>query len=182
LGRSTTRSLRRSALPGGHAPDAPTGAAPLCWAKGSLRCWSGALPRSHIRCLALPTVRAFGTLRVPPRPSAASSPGIGGDDSPLRPLPWHATSQGTGEASRGKRSSRRGIDAGGIKHRPLGMEGCAVACPLAPAVPPLLSGACPSSRTFVPRCLQTPPREDALALPLSFGSTPPWTGDVHPRA
>jgi hypothetical protein len=62
------------------------------------------------------------------------------------------------------------------------MEGCAVACPLAPAVPPRVSGSCPSPRTCVPRCLQTPPRGDALALPLSFGSTNTWTGDFHPQA
>ena len=61
------------------------------------------------------------------------------------------------------------------------MEGCAVACPLAPTVPHLLSGSCPSPRTVVSRFLQTPPREDALALPLSFGSTSTWTGDLHSR-
>jgi hypothetical protein len=36
--------------------------------------------------------------------------------------------------------------------------------------------------TFVPRFLQTPPRDDALALPLSFGSTDTWTGDFHLQA
>ncbi len=40
----------------------------------------------------------------------------------------------------------------------------------------------PRPLTFVSRCLQTPPRGDALALPLSFGSTHTWTGDLHPRA
>jgi hypothetical protein len=64
----------------------------------------------------------------------------------------------------------------------LWMEGCAVACQLAPAVPHLIFGSCASSRPFVPRFLQTPPRGDALALPLSFGSTSTWTGDFHPRA
>jgi hypothetical protein len=64
----------------------------------------------------------------------------------------------------------------------LWMEGFAVACQLAPSVPHLVSGSCPSPRTFVPRFLQTPPRGDALALPLSFGSTHTWTGDFHPRA
>jgi hypothetical protein len=49
------------------------------------------------------------------------------------------------------------------------MEGFAVACQLAPTVPHLVSGSCPLLRTFVPRFLQTPPRGDALALPLSFG-------------
>jgi hypothetical protein len=64
----------------------------------------------------------------------------------------------------------------------LWMEGCAVAGPLAPAVPHLVSGSCPSPRTFVPRFLPMPPREDPLALPLSFGSPDTWTGDWHSRA
>ena len=46
-----------------------------------------------------------------------------------------------------------------------------VACPLVPSVPQLISGSCPSPRTLVSRVLQTPPHGDALALPLSFGST-----------
>ncbi|HSF33648.1 MAG TPA: transposase [Candidatus Tectomicrobia bacterium] len=41
---------------------------------------------------------------------------------------------------------------------------------------------CLSPRTFVPRCLQTPPDGDALALPVSFGATHTWTGDFHPHA
>jgi hypothetical protein len=68
--------------------------------------------------LLLPTVPACGPLCVPPVPSADSSQASSGDDSALRPFPWHATSRGTGEASRGKRSSRPCRDAGCIKHRP----------------------------------------------------------------
>jgi hypothetical protein len=64
----------------------------------------------------------------------------------------------------------------------LWMEDFTVACPLVPTVPPLVSGSCPSPRTFIPRCLQMPPREDTLALPLSFGSTHTWTGDFHAQA
>ena len=64
----------------------------------------------------------------------------------------------------------------------LWMEGFTVACPLAPSVPHLVSGSCPSPRTFVPRLLQTLPHESTLALPLSFGSTDTWTGDFHSRA
>ena len=56
------------------------------------------------------------------------------------------------------------------------------ACQLAPAVPHLISGSCPSPRTCVPRILETPPHGDALALPLSFGSTHTWTGDFHSQA
>ena len=61
------------------------------------------------------------------------------------------------------------------------MEGFAVACQFAPTVPHLISGSCPSPRTFVPRFLQTPPHGDALALPLSFGSTYTWTGTFTPE-
>jgi len=119
---------------------------------------------------------------APTLPSADSSRALSAADSALSPLPWHATALGTEEASRGQRSYRRGRDARCRQHRPLWMEDCAVACPRVPTVPHLLSGACPSPRTFVPRVLQTPPREDALALLLSFGSTSTWTGDLHPRA
>ena len=115
-------------------------------------------------------------------PSTDSFRAISADCSALSPFPWHATSLGTEEVSRGMLSYRRCIDARFIKHRPLWMEDFAVACPLVPTVPHFISGSCPLPRTFVPRVLQTPPREDALALPLSFGSTHTWTGDFHPRA
>jgi hypothetical protein len=121
-------------------------------------------------------------LRMPTMPSADSSHEIRADYSALSPFLWHATSLGTGEASRGQRSHRPCRDARFLTHRPLWMEDFAVACPLVPTVPHLISGSCPSPRPFVPRCLQTPPRGDALALPLSFGSTHTWTGDFHPRA
>jgi hypothetical protein len=90
--------------------------------------------------------------------------------------------QDTPQISRGQLSYLPCIGARFIKHRPLWMEGFAVACPLAPTVPHLVSGSCPSPRTCVPRVLQTPPRGYALARPLSFGSTCTWTGDFHPRA
>lgn len=56
---------------------------------------------------------------APTLPSADSSPAISTDDSALRPLPWHATSLSTAEASRGTLSYRRGRDAGLIKHSPM---------------------------------------------------------------
>jgi hypothetical protein len=88
----------------------------------------------------------------------------------------------TPQISRGKLSYLPCISARFIKHSPLWMEDFTVACPLVPTVPHLVSGSCPSPRTCVPRFLQTPPRGDALALPLSFGSTHTWTGDFHPQA
>jgi hypothetical protein len=67
---------------------------------------------------AFTTVRAFGTLRMPTMPSADSSSGISTNYSALSPFPWHATSLGTEEASRGKLSYRPCIGAGFIKHAP----------------------------------------------------------------
>jgi hypothetical protein len=90
--------------------------------------------------------------------------------------------QDTPQLSRGQLSYRRCLDAGCSKYAPLWMEDFVVACPLVPSVPHLVSSSCPSPRTFVPRVLRTPPHGDALALPLSFGSTHTWTGDFHPQA
>jgi hypothetical protein len=117
-----------------------------------------------------------------PLPSADSAAERRTDSAALCPLPGPATALGTAEASRGQRSYRPGTDAGCIQHRPLWLEACTVACPRVPTVPPRVSGACPSPRTFVPRCLQTSPHANTLALPLSCGSTYPWTRDVHSRA
>src|SRR2546430_15358117 len=59
------------------------------------------------------------------------------------------------------------------------MEGFMVTCPLAPSVPPLLSSSCSSPRAFGLGFLQTPPRDDALALFLAFGSANTWRQDFH---
>jgi hypothetical protein len=80
----------------------------------------------------LPTVQAFGTQSVPTMPSADSSSGISADYSALSPFPWHATSLGTEEASRGTRSSRPCRDAGGIKHSPLVDGGLCCCVPARP--------------------------------------------------
>jgi hypothetical protein len=69
------------------------------------------------------------------------------------------------QISRGQWSSRPGLGARLLKHRPLGMAGVAVACPLAPMGPHRRSGACPAPRACVPHGLQTPPHGDALAPP-----------------
>jgi len=113
---------------------------------------------------------------VPTLPSADSCEAVKADASALSPV------QDTPQIARGQLADRQGIDAGWIKHSPLWREDVTGACPLVPTVPHLLSGSCPSPRTFVPRGLQTPPRGDALALPWSFGSTHTWTGDLHPQA
>src|SRR5581483_3365803 len=59
------------------------------------------------------------------------------------------------------------------------MEGFAVTCPLAPDAPRLISGFCSSPRSFGFDFLQTPPRGDALAVSLAFGSAKTWLPDFH---
>ncbi len=80
----------------------------------------------------------------------------------------------TREISRGKTRYLPCIDAGFTKYILLPqMEGFAVTCPLAPDAPRLISGFCSSPRSFGLGFLQTPPRSDALALLLAFGSAKP---------
>src|SRR5262245_10435916 len=62
---------------------------------------------------------------------------------------------------------------------PLRMEDFTVTCPLVPGVPHLLSSSCSSPRAFGLGFLQTPPRDDALALFLAFGSANTWRKDFH---
>jgi hypothetical protein len=141
-------------------------------------------PSAHPRyglAYPLPRLSALGCLTSlactgPTMPSADFCGTVREDGSALSPC------QDTPQISRGTLSYHRCIDAGFIKYASWWMGDFVVACPLVPNVPHLISGSCPSPRTFVPRCLQTPPRGDALALPWSFGSTHTWTGDFHPRA
>ena len=53
------------------------------------------------------------------------------------------------------------------------MEDFTVTCPLVPNASRLISGFCSSPRSFGLGFLQTPPRSDALALLLAFGSAIP---------
>ena len=62
------------------------------------------------------------------------------------------------------------------------MEGFAITCPLAPDASRLISGfsrqggsRCSSPRSFGLDFLQTPLRDDALALLLAFGSAKSWS-------
>ena len=57
-----------------------------------------------------------------------------------------------------------------------------VTCPLAPRTPHLVSSSCSSPRNFALDFLQTPPRDDALALSLTFGSAITWYRDLHPTS
>ena len=88
-------------------------------------------------------------------------------------------SKGTMEISQGKTRNFQCVNAGFIKHTPLQMEDFAVTCPLVPSVPHLRSGSCTSPRIFGLGFLQTPPRDDALALLLTFGSANTWCEDFH---
>ena len=83
------------------------------------------------------------------------------------------------QTSRGKTQSFPRANAGFIKHTPLRMEDFEVTCPLVPGVPHLKSGSCMSPRAFGLGFLQTPPRDDALALLLAFGSANTWREDFH---
>ena len=141
-------------------------------------------PSAHSRCgsaYLLPRLSALGCLTSvacgePTMPSADFYGAVRKDSSALSPT------QDTPQISRGKLSYRPCIDAGFIKHSPMWMEGFAVACPLVPSCTTPRIGFVSLPLTFVPRFLQTPPHGDALALPLSFGSTNTWTGDFHPQA
>src|SRR5205823_11875509 len=45
----------------------------------------------------------------------------------------------------------------------------------------LISGFCPSTRTFAPRFLQTPPRGDSPCVITSPSPPSGWAGDFHPQ-
>jgi len=81
----------------------------------------------------------------------------------------------------GARSPRSGShqESCGTTHTPLRMEDFVVTCHLVPGVPHLISGFCSSPRIFGLGFLQTPPRDDALALLLTFGSASTWCEDFH---
>ena len=51
--------------------------------------------------------------------------------------------------------------------------------PLAPDASRLISGFCSSPRSFGLGFFQTPPRGDALAVSLAFGSAKTWLSDLH---
>ncbi len=83
------------------------------------------------------------------------------------------------QISQGKAQNVSRVDAGFIKPTPVRMEDFAVTCPLVPGGPHLISGSCASPRAFGLGFLQTPPRGDALALHLAFGSAITWREDFH---
>lgn len=104
----------------------------------------------------------------------------------LRPIPCVvpleklSSSLCTVQISPGKTHDVRGMNARFTKCIPLQMEDFAVTCPLVPDASRLISSSCSSSHRFSFRFFQTPPRDDALAVCLSFGSAITWNGDSHP--
>ena len=75
----------------------------------------------------------------------------------------------TPQSSRGQRSSRSGLGARLLEHRPLGMAGVAVACPLAPTGPHRRIGCVSRRPARVFHAVFRPtPHGDALALPWFF--------------
>jgi hypothetical protein len=165
----------------GGTPPQPERRLPACQPcvhpRGQFDTSPDAISPRHCRPRLLSTVQAFSTLSARLLCPLLTSAGRSG-----RIPPPSVPCEDTPQLSRGKLSDRPCRGARLIQHRPWWREDCTVACPLVPTVPHLVSGACPSPRTFVPRCLQTPPRGDALARPWSFGSTHTWTGDLHPHA
>jgi hypothetical protein len=107
-------------------------------------------------------VRAFAQPSQATMPSADSCLPISGDPSSLSPVGPQAGLPGSVLVPS---TPRRPI----YQTPPQGVKDFVVACPLVPGVSRLLSGSCSSPRVFVPRFLQTSPRDDALALPFSFG-------------
>ena len=83
------------------------------------------------------------------------------------------------QISQGKTQNVWRVDAGFIKPTPLRMEDFAVTCPLVPGGPHLVSGSRASPRAFGLGFLRIPPRGDALALLLAFGSAITWREDFH---
>jgi hypothetical protein len=136
---------------------------------GSRRCGSAYL---------LPRLSALGCLTSlaclgPSMPSADFCRPVRAAPATLSPV------RDSRQISQGKTQNVSRVNAGFIKHTPLRMEDFAVTCPLVPGVPHLVSGSCASPRAFGLGFLQTPPRGDALALLLAFGSAITWREDFH---
>jgi hypothetical protein len=68
-----------------------------------------------------------------------------------------------------------------LRFAPLMDMDFAVSCPLV-RHSRLISGFCPSTRTFAPRFLQTSPRGDSPCVITSPSPPSGWAGDLHPQA
>ena len=68
-----------------------------------------------------------------------------------------------------------------LRFAPLMDMDFAVSCPLVRHWR-LVSGSCPSTRTFAIRFLQTPPRDGSPCVLTSPSPPSGWAGDLHPQA
>jgi len=115
-------------------------------------------------------------------PSADFSPLVKKHYYSFSQFPSHATVRGKEEISRGKTQNLPRVNAGFIKYAPLADRGLRGHVPTRPerTTSRLWRDSCSSPRAFGLGFLQTPPRDDALALLLAFGSAKTWHGDFHP--
>jgi hypothetical protein len=164
--RSTTRAIRPTSPPAASRAAraavqgrglGPTAGAPSCPPFG-------------------PSARARG----PPLPAADCGLPIGSDASArrsprlLRAREPPADLPGSDTALSGRR--RRRYQA----HPRRGGRTSGSRAHASRVVPPLLAGSWASPRTCGWGCLQTSPRDDALALLLAVGAANTWHGDFHP--
>jgi hypothetical protein len=200
--RSSTRSMRSVPSTGASAPRVPaTGSSPgfprdrSCYLSDALPRLDtmGTAPRLHSP-LGAPFGPSSCGLAAPPlccpafrhRGASRAAP-ASGRRCPLLTAPSRSEPvarppvlSDNREISQGQTPNVPRVDAGRITHTPLRMGDFAVTGPLVPGVPYLVSGSCSSSRARGLGVLQTPPRDDALALLLAFGSAMTWRGDFHP--
>ena len=115
----------------------------------------------------------------PTMPSADFSHAVRVDCSPLSQFQSHATFQGTWETSRGKTQSFPRVNAGFIKHIPVADGGLHGHVPTRPGCATPQIRFLYVARAFGLGFLQTPPRDDALALLLTLGSANTWCEDLH---
>jgi len=114
------------------------------------------IPENHVLLFAI-TVRAFPTLDVGNMPSADFCRRV----RMSCPILSHVSV--TGSRSPEVSSTAFPASPPDLRFASLMEMGFAITCPLA-RCSRLLSGFCPSARTFAPRFLPTPPRDDAVAL------------------
>jgi len=114
-------------------------------------------------------------------PSADFSPLVKKHYYSFSQFPPHATVRGKREISRGKTQNLPCVDAGFIKHTPIADGGLCRHVPTRRecTTSRLRRDSCSSPRAFGLGFLQTPPRGDALALLLAFGSANTWREDLH---
>src|ERR1035441_7332957 len=136
----------------------------------SFPAWPILAPPFGIRSasLALPTSR-------PTMPSADFCPAV------KQRLSTASVAEATRSRSPGVSTAAFHAQSPDLRFAPLMDMGFAVSCPLA-RPGRLLSGSCPSTRTFAPRFFRTSPRDDSPCVITSPSPPSGWAGDFHPQA